>query len=60
MVSSCLKCAHDIELHKIQIIGNYDVVEISCQAQGEDYSDNCGCDAGFGKVAIKKEFNPMK
>jgi len=55
----CLKCAHSISLHKIEIIGNYDFVQVVCSAQTEDYSDSCNCDAGFKKVVIKKEFNQM-
>ena len=57
----CLKCAHDIELHKIEIVGNYDYVEINCKWNGDDeFGEPCNCDAGFGKVIIKKEFNQMK
>lgn len=56
----CLKCGHDIDLHKIMVIGNWEYMIISCQAQGEDYHDACECEAGFGKVRIKKEFSLMK
>lgn len=54
--TQCLKCGHDINNHKISIFGNYEFEEISCQAQGNDYDEQCGCDAGFRKVIIKKEF----
>lgn len=56
----CLKCAHSIDLHNIMIIGNYDYMEISCKGSGEDYNVECNCDAGFGKVQIKKEFTLMR
>lgn len=56
----CLKCGHNIDNHKIIVVGNWEYQEISCQAQGEEYSDNCGCDAGFKKVQIKKDFTTME
>jgi len=59
MVTLCLKCGHDIGSHKIEILGNYEYVEINCQEEGNEYSERCNCDAGFKKVAIKKEFNQM-
>jgi len=56
----CLKCGHDISSHIINIIGRYDFLEISCKAEGEEYQDQvCGCDAGFRKVQIKKEFTSL-
>jgi hypothetical protein len=59
MPQLCLKCAHPIEEHKIEIVGNYDFVEINCK-EYDDNGENCNCDAGFGKVSIKKEFSQMK
>ena len=56
--TKCLKCGHDILKHTIQIIGNWEYQEINCQDNGEEYG-TCNCDAGFRKVAIKKEFNQM-
>lgn len=53
----CLKCGHNIDAHKIFIIGNYEGLEVSCHG-GDEYQD-CTCDAGFKKVAIKKEFTTM-
>ena len=62
MTNICLKCGHDIGAHKMQIIGNYNYVEIACTEEPyeKDYGERCGCDAGFGKVVIKKEFSQMK
>ena len=54
----CLKCEHNIDLHKIEIIGNYEAVEISCKSEEEGY-EICNCDAGFKKVAIEKKFTQM-
>jgi len=58
---NCLKCGHIIESHEIDIIGNYEFVEVCCKAEGEEYENQvCGCDAGFKKVQIKKEFNSLE
>lgn len=57
MRTHCLKCGHDIKKHTIDIIGNYEGLEILCHG-GDEYQD-CDCDAGFHKVAIKKEFTQM-
>ena len=60
VISVCLKCGHDVSMHTIKIIGRYDFMEISCEVDGENYNENCGCDAGFHKVQIKKEFTQME
>lgn len=58
MVNLCLKCGHEISKHIIEIIGNYEGLEINCQDNGEEYGI-CACNAGFNKVAIEKKFTPM-
>lgn len=52
----CLKCGHNIDMHKISIIGNYEGLEVRCNFDGYE---SCECDAGFKKVMIKKEFTSM-
>lgn len=58
----CLKCAHPIDNHRISIIGNYEYMEIMCGTRDGDFESDgsCGCDAGFKKVQIKKEFTQME
>lgn len=61
VISVCLKCGHSIKNHTIKIIGRYDFMEITCDIGEDNYEDKvCGCDAGFNKVQIKKEFSTMR
>jgi hypothetical protein len=55
----CLKCGHELAHHTIQTYGRYDYMEIACLDSGDDYDQTCGCNAGFKKVQIKKEFTTL-